>query len=335
MPVGLKDVAKRARVSIKTASNVVNGYPHVRPATRERVDEAIAALGYRPHLPARSLRGGRTGVVALAMPDLTSPYFAEIARNIIFAAEKRGWTVLIDQTDGVRERELDVARGIRDHLVDGVIFSPLALGDEDLRSPDIVAPIVCLGERIRAGAMDHIAIDNVAAACTATRHLIERGRRRIAAIGSQLSPAGETARLRLTGYRDALSDAGHAFDPTLVQPAGNWHRADGQRAVETLMELRPHPDAVFCFNDLLALGALHGLAHLGLRVPEDVAVIGIDDIEDGRFVRPALTTIAPDKAAIAATSVALLAERLASPTVAESVGREVRVGFELVVREST
>lgn len=335
MPVGLKHVALRAGVSIKTASNVVRGYPHVRPVTRERVEQAIAELDYRPHLTARSLRGGRTGVVALALPDLSSPYFAEIARGIILAAEQQGWTVLIDQTDGLRERELDVARGFRDHLVDGVIFSPLALGEDDLRAPSTGVPIVCLGERIHAGSMDHIAIDNVAAARVATHHLIERGRRRIAAIGSQESPSGETARLRLAGYRDALGDAGLTFDQAMVQPAGNWHRADGLRAVERLAQRRPRPDALFCFNDLLALGALHGLARLGLRVPADVAVIGIDDIEDGRYARPALTTIAPDKETIAATSVALLAERLAHPASVDADGREVQADFQLIVRDTT
>ena len=134
MPVGLKDVARRAGVSIKTVSNVVNGYAHVRPDTRTRVNEAIDALGYRPNLTARGLRGGRTGVIALAVPDLTSPYFAEIAEGVIEAAEQLGWTVLIDQTDGRRERELLVLHGIRGHLIDGVVFSPLALGDEDLRT---------------------------------------------------------------------------------------------------------------------------------------------------------------------------------------------------------
>jgi DNA-binding LacI/PurR family transcriptional regulator len=208
VPVGLKDVAQRAGVSIKTVSNVVNGYVHVRPETRARVNAAIDALGYRPNLTARSLRGGRTGVIALAVPDLTSPYFAEIAEGVIDAAEELGWTVLIDQTDGRRERELLVLHGIRDHLIDGVVFSPLALGDEDLRATRSEVPIVCLGERVHAGTMDHIAIDNVAAARIATNHLIERGRRRIAAVGAQASPVAETARLRLAGYTEALEQAG-------------------------------------------------------------------------------------------------------------------------------
>lgn len=335
MPVVLKDVAKRAGVSIKTVSNVVNGYAHVRPETRVRVNEAIDALGYRPNLTARSLRGGRTGVIALAVPDLTSPYFAEIAEGVIDAAEQLGWTVLIDQTDGRREREVLVLHGIRDHLIDGVVFSPLALGDEDLRATSSRVPIVCLGERVHAGTMDHIAIDNVAAAHTATSHLLEGGRRRIAAIGAQVSPVAETARLRLAGYTEALTEIGLAVVEGMVQPAGRWHRNDGLLAVKMLIESGARPDAIFCCNDLLALGALHGLADLGIRVPDDIAVIGIDDIEECRYVRPTLTSISPDKGEIALRSVAVLAERLAQPPDSATAGREIEIDFQLVIRDST
>lgn len=332
MPVRLKDVAERAGVSIKTASNVVNGYAHVTPETRSRVQSAVSALGYRPNLTARSLRGGRTGVVALAVPDLSSPYFAEIARGIIIAAERRGWTVLVDQTDGVRDRELTVLRGIRDRLIDGVIFSPLALGPEDFAAtmPDV--PMVCLGERAHAGAIDHIAIDNVAAARHATAHLLGLGRRRIAAVGAQESPTAATAQLRLAGYRQALADHGMA-DAEIVEHASEWHRSGGFDAATRLMNRPEPPDAMFCFNDLLALGAMHALAGQGVSVPGDVAVVGIDDIEEGRFVRPTLTTVSPDKDAIARTSVDLLAARIAGGT-EQGDGRELEVDFRLVVRES-
>jgi DNA-binding LacI/PurR family transcriptional regulator len=333
VPVGLKDVAQRAGVSIKTVSNVVNGYVHVRPETRDRVNAAIDALGYRPNLTARSLRGGRTGVIALAVPDLTSPYFAEIAEGVIAAAEQLGWTVLIDQTDGRRERELLVLHGIRDHLIDGVVFSPLALGDEDLRTTRSEVPIVCLGERVHAGTMDHIAIDNVAAARTATNHLIERGRRRIAAVGAQASPVAETARLRLAGYTEALEEAGLPVESDMVLAANTWHRGEGLLAAKRLIESDSRPDAIFCFNDLLALGTLHGLAELGVLVPDDIAVVGIDDIEECRYVRPTLTSISPDKDAIARESIALLAERLVQPS--DTTGREVEVDFRLVTRDST
>lgn len=331
---GLKDVAARAGVSIKTVSNVVNGYQHVRPGTRQRVQDAINELGYRPNLSARSLRRGRTGVIALALPELTSPYFAEVARSVITAAEHRGWTVLIDQTDGLRDRELLLLRGIRSHLIDGAIFSPLALGRDDAATLRSEVPLVLLGERVFAGSVDHVAIDNVAAAEAAVGHLVARGRRRIAAIGAQDSPTAETARLRLSGYRQALRQTGTPLLPDLVVSAEDWRRADGAQAARQLLALPQPPDAIFCCNDLLALGALRALAQAGVRVPEDIAVIGIDDIEEARFSTPALTTVAPDKEAIARLSVELLASRIdqIDPVLSP---QDLQAGFELEIREST
>jgi DNA-binding LacI/PurR family transcriptional regulator len=336
MAVGLKDVAARAGVSIKTVSNVVNGQK-VLPRTLDRVQRAIDELGYRPNLSARSLRRGRTGVIALALPELTSPYFAELARSIIDAAEERGWIVLVDETDGGRDRELLVLQGIRSHLIDGAIFSPLALGRDEQAPLHPQVPLVLLGERLFPGPVDHVAFDNVAAARTAVAHLAERGRRSIAIIGVQTAPSGETARLRLAGWRGALDDAGLEASPGLMVPAERWHRDDGYRAARQLLASGARPDALFCCNDLLAIGALRALAEAGLRVPDDVAVIGVDDIEEGRFTTPSLSTISPDKQAIARSSIDLLAlrlgERLAGGERTEH--QDVHTSFELVARESS
>src|SRR4051812_14335855 len=145
--VRLRDVAEQAGVSVKTVSNVVNGYTHVSPEMRERVQRVLDETGYRPNLTARSLRAGRTGVIALALPELANPYFAELTRAVVREAEALGWTVLVDETDGLRERESVVAEGIRHHLIDGVILSPVTLGVTDLerRTPEDVA-LVLLGE---------------------------------------------------------------------------------------------------------------------------------------------------------------------------------------------
>ncbi|MFF5228778.1 LacI family DNA-binding transcriptional regulator [Dactylosporangium sp. NPDC000521] len=326
----LKDVAERAGVSVKTVSNVVNGYPHVRPDTRAKVEEALAALDYRPNLSARNLRLGRTGVIALAVPELGLPYFAELARHVVDAAARHDWTVLIDQTNGSAEQERMVAQGIRDHLIDGVIFSPLALTAADLSAASGRAPMVLLGERVHHGPADHVAIDNVAAARDMTAHLIALGRRRIAAIGAQHTAEGVTARLRLSGYTAALTDAGLPVSDSLIAPASAWHRTDGAAAMRSLLAARP--DAVFCFNDTLALGALRALHEAGLRVPGDVAVAGFDGIEDGRFSVPTLTTIAPDKERLAQVAVDLLAARLAGPDGAPP--QERLVAYELRRGES-
>jgi DNA-binding LacI/PurR family transcriptional regulator len=329
----LKDVAALAGVSVKTVSNVVNGYVHVSPDTRARVEKAIAELNYRPNLSARSLRRGRTGVIALAVPELDIPYFAELARYIVTAAATHGWTVLIDQTEGDREREGVVVAGIRDHLIDGLIFSPLALSGHDLAARADGTPMVLLGERVHHGPADQVVIDNVSAAREVTAHLVSLGRRRVAAIGAQHSAEGVTARLRLSGYRAALADAGLPADPALVAPAPVWHRADGARAMRALLDAGAPPDAVFCFNDTLALGAMRALYEHGLRVPDDVAVAGFDDIEDGRYAVPTLTTVAPDKAEIARRAVDLLADRISGGP--DGPARETIAAHRLEIREST
>ncbi|WP_213451710.1 LacI family DNA-binding transcriptional regulator [Rhizomonospora bruguierae] len=339
----LKDVAQRAGVSVKTVSNVVNGYQHVRASTRARVEEAIAELNYRPNLSARSLRRGRTGVIALAVPELDLPYFAELTRHVVNAAGAHDWTVLVDQTGGAIDREREVATGIRDHLIDGLIFSPLALTADDLGAGADSTPMVLLGERIEGGPADHVVIDNVAAAREVTAHLAGLGRRRIAAIGAQRTAEGVSTRLRLAGYAAALADAGLPYDDRLVAPAAAWHRADGAAAMTALLAGPVRPDAVFCFNDTLALGAMRALHEHGLRLPEDVAVAGFDDIEDGRFAVPTLTTVSPDKAEIARLAVALLAERLGGrrsggePSGREggSPSREISAGYHLEIRESS
>jgi DNA-binding LacI/PurR family transcriptional regulator len=333
--VSLRDVAERAGVSIKTVSNVVNGYVHVAPQTRDRVKVAIAELGYRPNLSARSLRGGRSGIIGLAIPELGVPYFAELAQCMVQAADARGFTVLIDQTEGDQERERLVLRGIRPHLIDGLIFSPLALGSADLAPRADQTPMVLLGERVTEGAVDHVMIDNVAAAAEAVQHLAAGGRRQIAAIGAQHGARGRTAHVRLTGYRHGLEQAGLAYRPDLVADAEAFHRADGATAMARLLDRdrRDWPDAVFAFNDLLALGALRACYERGVRVPGDVAIAGFDDVDDGRYSIPSLTTVSPDKDQIAQVAVDCLLSRLAGE--ASAPPRHVTARHRLVIRESS
>jgi DNA-binding LacI/PurR family transcriptional regulator len=332
----LTDVAELAGVSVKTVSNVVNGYAPVSPGTRAKVDEALEQLGYRPNLAARNLRRGRSGIVALAVPELEVPYFAELARHVVEAARQQGWTVLIDQTDGERAREQLVMDSFGIQLIDGLILSPIASGSRELAARRDTTPMVLLGERVFDGPADHVSIDNVAAARAAVTHLLDVGRRRVAAVGEQPHASSGTARLRLRGYRAALRKAGLGARHDLVMPTESFTRAHGAAAIDTLLDLAKPPDAVFCFNDLLALGVLRRLHERGLRVPEDIAVVGVDDIEDGRYSTPSLTTVRPDKEQIARLAVQLLADRLDDPAgPGARAPRELVAPFELIVREST
>ncbi|MCT2590305.1 LacI family transcriptional regulator [Streptomyces sp. N2-109] len=333
MGVSLKDVAQRAGVSIKTVSNVVNNYPHVTPQMRAKVQQAIDELGYRPNLTARHLRKGRTGIVALAVPELGNPYFAELAGAVIDAAARHDYTVLVDHTAGLRERELLVCQEFRSHVIDGLILSPIHLETADLVARQETSPLVLLGEREYEAPYDQIAIDNVAASRLAVRHLLDLGRSRIAFLGSRTSRERRPAHLRLRGWREELTAAGLEPDETLVVATEGYGRADGATAMTTLLERGAPPDAVFAYNDLIAIGAMRTLAEHGLRVPDDVAVVGFDDIEESSYGTITLTTVSPDKQAIARLSVDRLVERLAGKPVSEPL--RIRPGYRLAVREST
>lgn len=327
----MRDVARLAGVSQRTVSNVVNHYIHVRAETRVRVEEAIQQLNYRPNVSARRLRSGRTGLVALAVPEIAVPYFAELADLIQQRAAELGLTLLIDQTGGVRERELLVLDGYHTNMIDGLILSPLAIKADDLRSRQLTFPTVLLGESVDNAGLIHVSIDNVAAATAATEHLIAIGRRRIAAIGAGFAPASiGPAPRRMRGYLLALSAAGLPAPVEVREPTG-WSRAAGYAAAVELVERDCDVDALFCFNDLLALGAMKALADRGVRVPGDIAVIGWDDIEECRYATPELTSVVPDKAGIARTSV----ERLLPAAAGDESAEELTSTFTLAVRAST
>ncbi|WP_405668413.1 LacI family DNA-binding transcriptional regulator [Streptomyces sp. NBC_01166] len=335
--VTLKDVAERAGVSIKTVSNVVRGAPRVSEATRERVMRAVGDLGYRPNPTARRLRTGRSGLIGLAVPDLATPYFAELAHHVRSEAAALQLTVLIEETLGDATEELRLATGVGASLLDGMILSPLHVSLGELAPVASEFPLVLLGERNYGGdriVADHVLIDNVAAAREATAHLAGLGRTRIAAVGVD-AQGSATSRQRLEGFQQALHGSGLTFDPRLAPPVREFDRRNGLLATRALAALPQavRPDAVFCFSDPLAVGAQRALYEAGMSVPGDVAVASIDGSDEALYSTPSLTSVVPDKAAIAALAVKCLATRIRS---------EVPLPFEvhmaphwLETREST
>ncbi len=334
----MRDVALLARVSSKTVSNVVNDHPHVHPDTRARVQRAIAELGYRPNLSARGLRSGRTGVIGLAVPDLRQSYFAELADAVIAAAERRDLGVIVGQSGADRDHETAVvANGLRQ--TDGLLFSPQRLGTEDRGLLNHVEyPLVLLGERIFGGPTDHVTMHNIEGARAAVDHLLALGRRRVAVVGAH--PDGRTGQLRpsdlrVRGYREALTAAGVPLDPRLERAVAPWHSEDGVNATRELLASGVEFDAVFALNDTLGIGALRALGEVGRRVPDDVAVIGFDNIPHGRFTLPSLSTVDPGRDEIAETAVAMLVERIEWGTGTAPPPRLHKAAFRVVTREST
>ena len=328
----MRDVARLAGVSVKTVSNVVNDFPHVRAATRTRVLAAIDELGYQMNFSARNLSRGRTGMLTLAVPELKLPYFAELTDEVIVAAAERGYTVLVEQTGGSHEREVEVLSSDRRRMTDGLILSPLGLRAGDAARLEVGYPLVLLGERALHGDVHHVSMANVAGARAVAEHLVGRGRRRIALIGS--FDGASAGSLRTQGFLDALEAGGLRHDPARTGHALEWTRTTGAEAMRRVLDSGAEVDAVFGLNDVLALGAMRVLFERGLRVPDDVAVAGFDDIEDGRFSRPSLTTVSPGRAEIARAAVDLLMDRLSESPV-HGAGAEVVVPHRLVVREST
>lgn len=332
----LKDVALQANVSIKTVSNVVHARTsRVSPATRERILQAIADLDYRPNIAARQLRNAEVGIIALAIPTLANPYFATIANLIVDAGTRQKRIVLVDHTNGLREQELMTVRGLRPDVVDGIIFDPQTLSEDDICGISSSLPVVLIGERLLHANFDHVLIDNEEAALQATTYLLGLGRRRIAAIGVVESGASMAPQYRYRGYGRALAAAGIGLDAKLTVPAnsGKFVRADGAEAMKALIDRGPLPDAIFCFNDLMAIGAMRTAQSLGIRIPDDIAFIGIDDIEEGRYSTPSLSTIAPDKWKLANLAVDLLIQRIESRRHEDPSVHYVP--FDLIAREST
>jgi DNA-binding LacI/PurR family transcriptional regulator len=310
MRATVKDVAALAGVSPKTVSNVINGVVFVRPETKERVEAALAELDYVPNLSARGLRNGRSGVIALALPDLATAYSAEMAHHFVEGAHDRGWGLQIEETAGRPEREVELLSRARARMVDGLILNPIVSDEFTLPDDDsMLPPAVLIGE-VEQDRLDQVRVDPDEAAYDMTTTLLGHGLRRIAVVGAPHTSNTFTAKLRTRGYRRALADAGVPHEPLLEIACDEWSPRGGAEAVSAFLESQRLPDAFFCFTDSLALGVLSELWRRGVQVPRAVSVAGFDDVADGRFATPPLTTVSFDKRAFIDAALDRLSERI-------------------------
>ncbi|WP_369387009.1 LacI family DNA-binding transcriptional regulator [Streptomyces sp. CG1] len=294
----------------------------------------MARLDHRVNVAARNLRKGRTGTIGLAVPEVNRPYYGRLAAAIIAAAGRHGLRVSIEQTGARREDELAAPAQSRNRLYDGLILSTVGMGPADVEALKVEQPVVIPGERIFGGPVDHVAMPNAEASAAATRHLIERGCRRVAVVCGELRDEVDVSSLRHAGYRQALAAAGLPEDPDLVRRVPALTMAEGARQARTMVTGGLDVDGVFCVTDTVAMGVLRGLADAGVRVPGQGKVIGFDNVDESAFLVPSLSTVDPDHDLMAERAVTLLTARLGSP--GPPPDRKEFVGpFSLVIREST
>ncbi|WP_432565620.1 LacI family DNA-binding transcriptional regulator [Kineococcus sp. SYSU DK003] len=319
MAATMADVARLAGVSKKTVSNFFNGYPYMTPATRERIESAIASLNYKINISARNLSSGRTGTIALAVPEIAHPYFAELADAVVVAAREHGLNVVVEVTRGDRDQELALLRGDAGRYVDGLLIHVLSLEATELESATLDVPVVLIGDRVAGGRFDFVTVANAEGAYEMTRLLLARGRRRIVALGMERSDVPTAAALRYQGYLRAHEEVGVPVDQDLLVGPVPWNRVSGAQVIDRLLERGAVFDAVFGLNDALALGALGALQRHGVQVPDDVAVAGFDDVQEAALAHPPLTTVNSGRDWIARTAVRRLAERLADDSLPPQV----------------
>jgi LacI family transcriptional regulator len=304
--VTISEVAERAEVSKTTVSHVLSGKRPVTVGTRARVESAIRELGYRPDGLARSLRIRRTHMVALMIPDLTNPYYPLVARGL---EDGTGgdYRTFICNTDALPEREEEFLEEITDRRADGIVIDSFTLKPDRIGAViPANTPIVLIGTTvIDDPGYDTVHSDDEHGAFEATMHLSDKGHRRIAMIQGPPGAGGK----RNEGYIRALVETGIHLDPNLVL-SGKWTRTGGAEAAANLLRLPQPPTAIFCANDLMALGAIDAARSLGLEVPQNLALVGFDDIEAAAMVSPALTTVSNPAYETGLLAGVLLSERM-------------------------
>jgi DNA-binding LacI/PurR family transcriptional regulator len=327
--VTLKDVARHAGVSVMTVSNVINDWPRVTDETRQKVRASIEELGYRPNVVARSLVTGRTHTIGVVIADLMNPFFGQAVRGCEDVLYEQGYSLLLCNTneDPCREHsylEMLVGRGVDGLLMFGSRSSYAEVAEIVPGS----IPIVAESSPIKKGNAIVLNLESRRGAHLATQHLIEMGHRRIGHLaGPLVRPAG---RLRKEGYFDTLDAAGIPSDLDLVV-VGHPSIRGGYRAARQLLSKHP-VTALFCFNDLMAIGAMVACVHMDLRIPQDIALVGFDDIPLAAFVEPALTTIRVEQYQMGRLAAGLLLERLSN---GETAWQQMDIPVQLIVRNST
>lgn len=303
-------VAEKAGVSIATVSRVINHSPKVRPKTRDWVLKVIEELDYHPNLSAQGLATKMTGIIALIFPDISGPFYSEVIRGVEKEASQYEYDLLIYSTHGKESNPRFLRR--LPGRVDGLILMTRSVDDQyifELSNKKV--PFILLDREIDRVEAVCILSNNVEAAHQATEHLIQHGHQHIAFISGPVDSPDSNA--RLTGYQQALQKHGLPVIPSLAVH-GDFRQPGGYQAMNQLLEQPVQPSAVFAANDEMAIGAIEALRSRGLTVPEDIAVIGFDDIQMASYIQPALTTVRQPMRQFGSLAVRQLFQRIENPT---------------------
>jgi LacI family transcriptional regulator len=288
----MPDVAREAGVSLTTVSRVVNHKGEISDETRMHVQGVIERLGYRPSGIARSLAGGQTYTIGLVVPDIANPYFSGIAHGVASVANDKGFGVLLCDCEEITSLELTMLDVLEEKRVDGVIVAAPRTPSEKLlptlvRHPNVVVVNRLFEEAEGPTARGYVMNDDKSGGYMVATHLVKRGHRAIGYLAGPASSYG--SKQRMLGYRAALKEHDLKFDPDIIQNC-NPSVEGGRTSTKQLLREHPKLTALFCFNDLVAIGALQCCQQLGRKVPDDLAIIGYDDIPMASWVTPALTT---------------------------------------------
>ena len=334
MRVRLKDIAQDLGVSVVTVSKVLHNHADIGEETRQRVLKRVRELNYQPSYAARALVTGRTYTVALVVPDLVHPFFSEVAKSLAAALRPKGYSLLISSSDEDGELESREIESLMARELDAIVIAATQANSTIFRCLEAQGtPLVMIDREVKGVAASFVGIDDRAAGELATGHLASIGCTRIAHIRG---PEVSTAAGRLAGYKRALTRRGHAFRKGYVPGVSGGDAnsdARGGEAMRQLLRLHPRPDGVFCYNDPTALGAMNAILDAGLRVPEDIAVIGCGNVHYGPFLRVSLSSIDQRSADIAAAAAELVLEMIEEKQ--RQPPQRITLEPRLIVRAST
>jgi len=325
----IQDVARAAGVSVATVSRVLNNSSSVSKNTRDSVMQAIKHLNYQPNLLGRNLRRTETRMVLVLLPNISNPFYSMIVKGIEDVAHKNGYNIMLCNTDGESNREKVYLDLLKNRLSDGVVFMAPELEREELSEIGRRSPVVQCCEYKEGARVSHVSIDNFSAAYLAVRHLVDQGHRRIGMISCENRFLSTIQREK--GYRKALEDAGIGYSQEMIKN-GDYSFKSGLRAAKQFLAMEEKPTAVFAISDVMAIGAMRAMKEAGLKVPDDIAVIGFDNISFASMCDPLLTTISQPKYDLGCVAMELLLKQIRGEM---KEPQDIFLEHELIIREST